>query len=364
MSDTPRLTIGIPTFNRPERLQRSIQSALGQSVPCRVIVADDGDTDEPERICREYADHPGFTYLKSPARKLWHNWRFVAERACDDGAEFFMWLQDDDLIAPRVARRIVRGFDQFPDANMYTSRLCMAYDNMLGCAWVGNWGPKLPLDLLWGGMTTFPGKLLVPIAYFDSWSMSPAKAFRVGDDFRAMLAALPDDCDMFTERLDIATMGLSGKAIADPNMAGYWMIHGRNESQLTTATCNDQVAAAFRYIDSLMDQVPAWRDELLSWMACLGTVDLIESLYNGIKDHRGKSPYCDQILNMWEDILGPMGKIRGVTDYETVVNTHLETIRKPDATEAEILASVLKVREYSPSSVGVIGADAAEGVAA
>lgn len=355
-NDAPRLTIGIPTFNRPERLPRAIQSCLGQSVPVRVIVADDGDTDEPGRICKEYADNPNFTYLRSPAKKLWHNWRWCAQRACEAGAEYFMWLQDDDLIAPRVARRVVRAFDQFPDATVYTSRLCMAYDNMLGCAWVGNWGPKIPLDLLWGGMTTYPGKLLVPIAYFDSWSMSPAKAFRVGDDFRSMLEALPDDCDMFTERLDVATMGLTGKAIADPNMAGYWMIHGRNESQLTTATCNDQVARAFAYIDTLMDRVPAWRDELLSWMACLGTVDLIESLYNGIKDHRGKSPYCDQILNLWEDILGPMGKIKGVTDYETVVNKHLEVVRRTDATDAEILESARTIAGYSPATTAVLQA--------
>lgn len=305
----PRLTIGIPTFNRPERLYRAIQSAMGQTVPVKVLVADDGDADDCERICKEWEEHPHFRYLKSPVTKLWHNWRWVAEQAVADGAEFFMWLQDDDLITPRLARRVVQSFDRFPDAKVYTSRLQMAYDNMFGCAWVGNWGPKIPLDFLWGGVTSYPGRLLVPIAYFDSWAMAPAKAFRCGDVFTAMLEALPDDCDMFTERLDIAYMGLHGPAIADPAMAGYWMIHGRNESQMTGHTCQDQIRRAFGFLDGLMDGVPNWRDELLSWISCLGNPDLIHSLWKGITDHRGKSPYCDQILDIFEDILKASGRI-------------------------------------------------------
>src|SRR5512135_962594 len=99
----PRLTIGIPTFNRPERCSRAIQSALGQSVPVKVIVSDDGDGDDCERVCRQWSDHPNFTYLKSPGKKLWHNWRYVAEQAIEGGAEFFSWLQDDDLISDHHA---------------------------------------------------------------------------------------------------------------------------------------------------------------------------------------------------------------------------------------------------------------------
>lgn len=310
MSDElKKLTIGIPTFNRPERLQRAIASAFGGQYPVTVIVADDGDSDECERVCREWEDRPDFLYRRSPVKKLWHNWRWVAQEAVREGADYFMWLQDDDLIAPRVPRRVVRAFKQCPDATVYCSSLQMAYDNMYGCKWVGNWGPKIPLDLLWGGVTTFPGKLLTPIAYFDSWAMAPAKAFRCGPVFDAMLESLPDDCDMFTERLDIAFMGLHGNAIADPSGAGYWMIHGRNESHLTGDTCEAQVRAAFAYLDTLMDRVPTWREELHSWMSCLGTPDLIHSLWKGIVDHRGKSPYCDQILDLFESVLLASGKI-------------------------------------------------------
>ena len=129
---TPRLTIGIPTFNRPERCQRAIQSALGQSVPCNVLVADDGTNDETEYTCREFSEHPNFRYLRSPAKTLWQNWRWVACPAIARGAEFFTWLQDDDLLSVRFARRVVRSFDKYPKATVYCSRLAPAYDNMLG----------------------------------------------------------------------------------------------------------------------------------------------------------------------------------------------------------------------------------------
>lgn len=321
MSETKTpLVIGIPTHNRAERLQRAIQTALGQSIPCRVIVGDNGDDDTAEIACREHEDHPHFTYLRSPGKKIWHNWSWIARQAAEMGASYFMWLQDDDLITPRLARRIVRSFDHYKEANVYCARLSMAYDNMLGCAWVGNWGPKIPMDMLWGQPTTFSGKVLTPIAYFDSWCMAPAKAFRVNEAFLAMLDAVPDDCDMFTERLDIATIGLTGAAIGDPAMAGYWMMHGRNESQLTADTCNDQVVSAYRYLDGLMDLLPDWRNELLGWMSALGTADVVHASWKACYMHADKSPYCAQIVELLEDIL-----IRsGITPDRTPAATGLK----------------------------------------
>lgn len=303
----PRMCVGIPTFNRPERLHRAIQSVMGQSIPVRVIVADDGDTDEPERICREWSDNPNFTYLKSPAEKLWHNWRWVAERAIEAGATYFSWLQDDDLLAAHYARRVVRSFDRFPQGQVYLSSLKLSYDNMLSVGWVTNPGPRVPLDFLYLQPTTFPGKLLLPVAYFDTWAMSPAKAFRVGPAFRSMLDSIPDDCDMFTERLDLAAMGLHGDGIADPLHAGLWMIHGRNESQMTGDQCEVQLRSAYRWLDERMDGFPSWRDELLCWIACLGSPNTLKAMHDNIKDHADKSPYASQIAALFADILRGSG---------------------------------------------------------
>ncbi len=322
----PRLTIAIPTFNRPERLERCIQHVIGSSIPVRCIVADDGDSDEPERVCKQWEDHPNFQYYRSPAKKLWHNWKWAAEKAVEEGCEFFQWCQDDDLIASRHARRVVRSFDYFKDATVYLSRLAMAYDNMLGCHWTGNFGAKIPMDLLGGQPTDFPGGLLLPISYFDSWAMSPAKAFRVNERFSEMLEALPEDCDMFTERLDLCYMGLGAKAISDPGIAGYWIIHGRNESQLTVDKCQEQVQVAFTFLDSLMDQHPEWRGDLMSWIGALGTPQLIKSFWENVKDHRGKSPYAAQIANIFEDVMRGMGMAFGDAEKVEEPKPELEEV--------------------------------------
>ena len=42
---TPRLTIGIPTLDRPTLLQRAIDSCLAQTVPVKIMIADQGNTE-------------------------------------------------------------------------------------------------------------------------------------------------------------------------------------------------------------------------------------------------------------------------------------------------------------------------------
>lgn len=301
----PRLTIGIPTHGRAERCKTAISSALWQDEPARLIVADDSDGEDIERMMNEYRNHPLVSYVRSPAKSLWQNWRFVAEEAVRDGATFFAWLQDDDVIGKWLCRRINRAFDQFPGALTYCSSLITAYNNLLGVRWSGNQGPRLALDHLFENPITFDARLLVPIGYTDAWAMAPAKAFRVGDVFEDMLAALPDHCDLLTEVLDVAYMGLHGRAIADPRFAGYWMFHDSNESAIRNRDdkAKEEVPVAWEFLDSLMDQNPEWRGILGSWIAFMGTPDILEPYCKTLSDRRGLSLYADQIHDMYREVL-------------------------------------------------------------
>lgn len=307
----PKLTIGIPTYTRsverPELLQQAIRTAIGQTIPARVLVSDQGDNPETREVCREWADHPLFRRVVSPAKTLWQNWRHAAEVAAEDGASFFSWLQDDDGLCEKFASRVCRAFGYFPDAGAYCSNLAIAYDNCLGFLHVRNFGPKVPVDVVHGRPAEWPGALLVILGYFDSWCMSPAKAFRVDAQFLGMLRDLPDDCDCFTERLDVAGACVGRRFVADPKQAGYWNIHGKNESQITGEKQSGQVAPAYAYLDTLMDRVPEWRNELAGWMTTLGTPSLIETYYRGVLQHRDKSPYAAQILDYFEDVLSQSG---------------------------------------------------------
>ena len=88
--------------------------------------------------------------------------------------------------------------------------------------------------------------------------------------------------------------------MVDPKQAGYWNIHGKNESQITGETQPGQVAPAYAYLDTLMDRIPDWRQELLGWMTVCPP-GLVETYFKGGLAHRDKSPYCSQILDLFED---------------------------------------------------------------
>lgn len=49
-----KITIGIPSYNQAEYLHDAIQSAISQTVPCEIIIVDDGSTDESLKIAQSH----------------------------------------------------------------------------------------------------------------------------------------------------------------------------------------------------------------------------------------------------------------------------------------------------------------------
>jgi glycosyltransferase involved in cell wall biosynthesis len=102
----PRLSVGIPAYNRPESLERAVRSVLAQDMPdLEVVVSDDASPDPRvaalgERLAAEDAR----VRFSRRERNLGHagNYRWVLEHA---RAEHFMWLSDDDWLDPGYAAR-------------------------------------------------------------------------------------------------------------------------------------------------------------------------------------------------------------------------------------------------------------------
>lgn len=267
---TPRLTVGIPTHDRPEMLVRAVKSALNQTVPVQVLISDDNPgAGTIGMLAREFADdfNPAWplddagriAHRYSYSSGLWWNWN-AAARACR--TEFFLWLQDDDVIQPYVAARIASAFDEFPQADIWMAPNKIGPDEHHHW-WNNGNGPWVPMRSD-GGRDEWESEILAPTSYFLSWSLSPGVAFRTGERFTAMLDRIPGDCAIFAERLVLTGMGKT-RFIADPCVAGTWIQHRDNEHRKLHDDQPRQTAILIRMLDEAMDSIPNWRDILGLW---------------------------------------------------------------------------------------------------
>lgn len=109
------MSIGIPTYNRSDLVQRAVDSALAQDHPAvEVVVSDDASTDGTEALLRGLAEQePRLRYLRQ-ARNVGHapNFQAVLDAAA---GEYFMWLSDDDWLDPSYVSRCLAVLAERPD---------------------------------------------------------------------------------------------------------------------------------------------------------------------------------------------------------------------------------------------------------
>lgn len=112
----PVVVIGIPTYNRSALLRRCIGSALAQTYPdIRVVVSDNASTDDTRQFCEGLArDDARLRYMRQE-RNIGGTGNFNALLRLADG-ELFMWLADDDWIAPDYVERCVQELLAHPTA--------------------------------------------------------------------------------------------------------------------------------------------------------------------------------------------------------------------------------------------------------
>ncbi len=290
----PRLTIGIPTLGaRPDRLTKAIGSALGQSTPARVTVCAQGDHQAIREQVEPWMAHPLFRLIESPAVNLWQNWTFAAE-SCD--TEFFAWLQDDDTVAPHMARRVVMAFDRHPKSAMWLARVGISIADGLSNWWQAA-GPMIPMDLTTGGTIEIPSDLVIAGGFFTSWALSPGVAFRWSLQAIDACRRCPQDADLFAERLILAELAGLGMAICDPALVGTWNQHDSNESRFQVAAGKTpvQYETFIRHLSRLVDACPGWQDMIRGWALMVGHEVLGRWLTECVR-WEGTTPAFDQAI--------------------------------------------------------------------
>jgi len=129
MTDTPLVTIAIPTFNRAHTLRRALESVLEQDYErCEIIVCDNGSTDATSELLAETSrDHPGVIVLRSETNQgAPSNFRRGLDAATGD---YFAWLADDDWIEPDFVRRCVERLEGAPAAILAHTRARYYYED-------------------------------------------------------------------------------------------------------------------------------------------------------------------------------------------------------------------------------------------
>lgn len=105
MSSIFRCSVVIPTYKRPDTLDRAINSVLNQSIKnVEVIVVDDNNPDSDGRALTElkmarYANEPRVHYIKHEHNKNGSAARNTGARA--SSAEWVAFLDDDDEFLPK-----------------------------------------------------------------------------------------------------------------------------------------------------------------------------------------------------------------------------------------------------------------------
>ena len=104
----PKVSIGIPTFNRPAGLKNTLECLTNQSYTnIEIIISDNGSpTDEVSKVAAEFTnlDTRVKFYGHSENRGAAFNFKFVLQKAEGD---YFMWAADDDWWDAKFVESII-----------------------------------------------------------------------------------------------------------------------------------------------------------------------------------------------------------------------------------------------------------------
>jgi|SRR5215831_4136819 len=120
----PRISVIIPTHNRPARLRAAVASAHSAGQDIEIIVVDDASRDETASICR------GLEAIRHI--RVEHNQGVAGARNVgifESTAPYIAFLDDDDLRLPGSLDLQADILDQHPDAGFVCGGMIMADQN-------------------------------------------------------------------------------------------------------------------------------------------------------------------------------------------------------------------------------------------
>ncbi len=122
----PLVSVGIPTYNRPDGLKRTLDCITQQTYQNIEIIVSDNHSIDPkvEKVVREFQKKDTrISYFKQLENKgAVFNFNFLLEQAI---GEYFMWAADDDEWEPEFIQICLKEFDQ--DTNLVVPKMQVLY---------------------------------------------------------------------------------------------------------------------------------------------------------------------------------------------------------------------------------------------
>ena len=123
MSFTDLLTIAMPCYERKEFFLEALDSALNQTVKCKVIVLDNCSShDYFEKVCKE----KNVTYYRND-RNIGIAANFARGVELSE-TKYVLNLQDDDLLSPIYVESFVNAINQYPETDVFFTDFVMRKD--------------------------------------------------------------------------------------------------------------------------------------------------------------------------------------------------------------------------------------------
>jgi glycosyltransferase involved in cell wall biosynthesis len=126
-TDSPLVSIGIPTYNRPLGLRRILEDITQQTYKNLEIIISDNHSSESEtaEIAREFMQHDPRIRCIRQARNIgiFNNYQFLLQQA---KGEYFAWVSDDDFRDPEYVAACIQEFDRLKTpvlVNSYSVRM-------------------------------------------------------------------------------------------------------------------------------------------------------------------------------------------------------------------------------------------------
>ena len=121
----PRISIGIPTYNGAHRISKALNSIFEQQYGnLELIISDNASSDDTATLCeRVIREHPeaDIRYFRQKENVgILRNFESALMRAT---GTYFMWVADDDMLAPGVLLQYVRFLEEHPDYASVTGKI-------------------------------------------------------------------------------------------------------------------------------------------------------------------------------------------------------------------------------------------------